>query len=974
MKKRGSLLVLTSLACTMLLASCGGASNIEANTYELSIEKDNGVSTVQILDGETEVSDLTRIEEGTELKVVITLNDGYETTAVTLNDDAISATDGSYLFEMPSEDATLSITTEQVSGLVTVNNDSEKGTYTLKAGEETLTDNRYEIGVDLTLSVTANEGYELASVKVDGTDVELTDGSYTFKASKATYTIDITYNELYKVSLEVLNEPSTGFYGSVKVFAGDLEITSDDYLKSGTDIRVVLTAAENRTFTVNEYMNTLALLYLHVNDDVYMGDDTSVATLSSDNTTLTFALKVENEDLDIKVAYNSSTIFNSTTDGAQFKFADNENISVYAYSENERYDSSYFTPIIVRKPGYKVTSITLTNEDGETEELNDAYSLPMFKNNVSQYFSISSSLSGNITVTFDGELTTERKITYVGLDSVKSASGLVFDESLVAGDTVQMGNIVSADPNKYIKDIKITGVEGVLPTQSSYDLSWSYSFTMPESDVTIEFVLDDAQTLGYTENENIESVVFRSSSSFYNDSNIITSGIPGQTVYAFITVKDGYLLSKVVDQDGLELTISYTYDGTPYVQAIVGDNGLELTFTLGQAYNVTVDPESSEYISTNLRSGEQAAEGSTYEFTFNLLNYSKTVKSVYLTNTNGDRLDVAINVSNEGYYTVYSFTMPANDVIICYELEDAKGYTTNINVTTSAGEDLSTVLKSFMLSNGYSDVQIEEYKEGLTADLYADTDTQIQLELAAGYEATATYTYTDGGVDKTEDVEISYAGGGSVLFKTFVTPAGIKSIDIVISKATPVSATVTHDDSLTDAEFSGLDISYFVNDEEVSTFTNNVYYGDYINLTINSEAENGYVYEFSVKDSNGIDIYGSPYYGYEITGAFTVTISKVKAYSFSVVSTATDSYSIGLETSNGDYLADGDLIYGDGLTGCVYFYYCYTPLDYEIKVGETVVDSGSITTGDYPGVYSGMSKTFTINGNVVVTIKDHVAA
>lgn len=980
MKKRGSILVLTSLACTMLLASCGGTSNPEVSTYELSIEKDNGVSTVQIYEGDTEVSDLTRIEEGTELKAVITLVDGYETTAVTLNDEAITTTDGTYLFEMPSEDSTLSVTTEQTTGLITVNNDSEKGTYTLTVGEESLTDNEFEVGDEVTLSVTANEGYELASVKVDGTEVTLTEGSYTFETTKTAYVIDITYNELYKVSLNVINQPSNGFYSSAKVFVGNEEVTSEDYFESGTEVKVVLTAAnEYNNFVVDEYRNVPAYIYLHVNDDVYYGNDRQVASVSADSSTLTFTLTIESEDLDINVAYNGSKIIDTTATGVNFEFEPNEYIEVYGYSKDDKYDGTYFTPVLKRAPGYKVTGITLTDEEGNERQLSEA-SLPMFKNNVSSSFGIMGNYTtGTVKVKISGEMTTERTITYVGLESVTASSSSSFDTSLIAGDYVSMGGITCNDPTKAIKDIKFEGVETY--ASQGYDGSWSYGFEMPEGNVTITFEFEDLQALTYEENANIESVVFRSSSSTWSEDNIITHGQPGATVYAFIKPKSGYLLKSVTDQDGTELSIQYDYTGLAYVAATVGDNGLKLSFELGISYTVTVDEASKEYISTNLASGETAAEGATYTFQYNVINYAKKVNEVYLTNEEGERLDIEIKEESSYYSTTYSFVMPDCNVIICYDLVDNQKYPTTFNFTSADGEDVSTLITSLMIRNDLSGVSISEYSANLTGDLYEGTNTQVMIGLNVGYEATGTYTYTENGKDVTEELEISSAYNNVINFLPFYTPAGIKSVDIVISKSTPLSATVTHDSTLTDAEFNALDITYYVNDKEVTSFTNNVYSGDTVNIEINSEAEEGYVYQFKVTDADGELYSGSANYGYRVDGAFIFTISKVKAYEFSVVNNLSDYgfVSCSIFLSDGSY-ASGDeyqssLIYGDNLTATIHITYASKPLDYVVTVGGNQVASGSLTESEssYGGI-TGETSEFAVTGNVVITFSDHVSA
>lgn len=186
MRKRRNIWVLGVAACALLATSCG-TEEPTPETYKLTVNSDSGVESVKITADGTEVTDLTRIEEGTELTAVIDLKDDYEISAVTLNGDvvSVSATDGSYVFDMPSKDSTLAVTTSEVApevSTITVANDDTKGTYTLTKGDIAVTDGKVNVGDTVTLTVTPNTGYTVASVTLDGTALTLTDGVYSFTA------------------------------------------------------------------------------------------------------------------------------------------------------------------------------------------------------------------------------------------------------------------------------------------------------------------------------------------------------------------------------------------------------------------------------------------------------------------------------------------------------------------------------------------------------------------------------------------------------------------------------------------------------------------------------------------------------------------------------------------------------------------------------------------------------------------------
>ena len=72
MKKGKNFLLLTGIACALALSSCGSKPS-----FELTINKDEGVNQVTLFDGETVFTDLDNVEEGKELKAVIDLKDDY---------------------------------------------------------------------------------------------------------------------------------------------------------------------------------------------------------------------------------------------------------------------------------------------------------------------------------------------------------------------------------------------------------------------------------------------------------------------------------------------------------------------------------------------------------------------------------------------------------------------------------------------------------------------------------------------------------------------------------------------------------------------------------------------------------------------------------------------------------------------------------------------------------------------------------
>lgn len=976
MRKRRNIWVLGVAACALLATSCGTEEPTPdptptQETYKLTVNSDSGVESVTITAGGTEVTDLTRIEEGTELTAVIDLKDDYEISAVTLNGDAVSATGGSYVFDMPSEDATLAVTTSEVApevSTITVTNDDTKGTYTLTKGDTAVTDGKVNVGDTVKLTVTTNTGYTVASVTLDGTALTLTDGAYSFTPSAATHAVAINYDEVkVNVSLTVYDEPGYDFYEDAQLLSGDTDVTDGAEVRVGSELKVVLTVdGERNTFKESEYVKILRHIYLHVGDTVYHGDDEN-AVVSADFTTLTFTIAVPAADTKIALSYNSYRATEDDETAVTVTMAENENLDFYGYSATDKYVNQRFQVGIKRKPGYVITKATLTYEDGTTEEVTNSYLLPQFTNDYAMWTYGAGALKGNVTISFEGEIKDVYAINYVNGDSVKA--DVTFETSKIVGEMVSVYNIKSSDSAKTISEIKFTGVE-CTASYSSYSDTWSYNFTMPANEVTIEFVFEDLVELTYAPNENLDSVVF-SSNSYYNDSYVIQYAKPGSTVYAFAAPKDGYLLGDAVSNDGTRYQAQRGYGSTVYsyyYAVTVPEDGLTLTISADVAYDVTADPETTGKVITSI-SNEQAIEGATVNFTYRPSSSLYVVNDVYLKNSNGEKLDITVTQTPGSYTTSCSFIMPGEDVTICYDVSEAQTYTAKINVTAPDGEELNSVMKSFSLTNRDSDVNVSAYTQGMTADFIENTSTNLGVELEPGYEASATYTYTVDEVDQTKDIAVANIYNGRVTFVSFMVPANIKSIDVTITKATPVKATVTHDDTLTDEEFAALEFAYTVNGKS-ATDLSQVYKGDSLGVQITSEAESGYVYQFEITDSEGNPIYG--YGSYQIKGDFTITVSKVQAYSCEFVLDGVNPGMtfLNLILSDNTYLdsgSGGGLIYGSGLQGRLTPTYVGSSIDYVVTVGGTEAVSGTFDANSYE-VYS---EWFDITGNVVITITPH---
>ncbi len=118
---------------------------------------------------------------------------------------------------------------EQTGYIVTASYDKAQGSVTLSAPKQ---GKLYAEGEQVTVTVKPADGYEVQSVKVDGTEVSLTGGQYTFGVEKDT-SVDVSFTASVKsYSISTTVTPSEG--GSITLTAPN---DGDKYI-SGTQVTV----------------------------------------------------------------------------------------------------------------------------------------------------------------------------------------------------------------------------------------------------------------------------------------------------------------------------------------------------------------------------------------------------------------------------------------------------------------------------------------------------------------------------------------------------------------------------------------------------------------------------------------------------------------------------------------------------------------------------------------------------------------
>lgn len=148
-------------------------------------------------------------KEGTEIILTATPDAGYEFKSWDVTDSKGKTVDiVDNRFTMPASDVTVSGTFSKID--YTIKTESDRGSIVAKKGDATV--GTAQIGDEITLSATPNEGYEFISwtvVDSEGNSVEVVDNKFTMPASNVTVSATFNSTASYTVSFSVNGNVTT---------------------------------------------------------------------------------------------------------------------------------------------------------------------------------------------------------------------------------------------------------------------------------------------------------------------------------------------------------------------------------------------------------------------------------------------------------------------------------------------------------------------------------------------------------------------------------------------------------------------------------------------------------------------------------------------------------------------------------------------------------------------------------------------
>ncbi len=376
----------------------------------------------------------------------------------------------------------------------------------------------------VTVTATPDEGYEVSKVSVvnaSGNEITVTanyDGTYYyFTMPASTVTVSVEFSKVsYAISLSEIEN-------------GTVSVDSSAYYLDN----VTLTVTADSGYYV---------------DEVTVTDDDNNSITVTDNEDGTYSFTMPASDVTVNVAF-ARIMYSITVSEA-------ENGSVTADVDTAGEGDAVLLTVSPDE-GYVVSSVSVTDDSGNTVEVGSDYSFVM--------------PASNVTVTAEFEVAPEE--TYaISVGSVNNGTVTVNTESATEGETITV--TVTANSGYTVSSVTVTDANGDSVSVSGSD--GTYTFTMPASAVTVNAAftassLDDDSSTEHTHTYVFGNWVWSSDLNaaygvFYCNTCGVVAKIPA-------TVSSSYIYGV------LTKTATFYYNGAWYSDSKIDTSSVSTTTT-----------------------------------------------------------------------------------------------------------------------------------------------------------------------------------------------------------------------------------------------------------------------------------------------------------------------------------------------------------------------------------------------------------
>lgn len=437
------------------------------------------------------------------------------------------------------------------------------------------------------------------------------------------------------------------------------DISEGQELEAGTKATITLTAGETLSGIFNDYH--FQHIHLHVNDKVYVPEVPDNIT-STEKIEIPFT--VPEGALDIVACYSVQQ--QTIPSGYTMTMEPNDKVALYGVSPEVHY--KYFDAWLLAEDAYLVTNVEYKMGDSDWVSVEDSYGCSIKRDSsVPNLFNVSirpdyKNVTGDVVLRVNGEQHYRHNITwknatatYVDMEKstfpIQALNGDQVVAELYVNDSYYLNNACASDGSE------------VSTISRAY-----VSFTMPDNDVTIDLDFLKKVPVSYMHSEHVTEAKFYNAPDPYYGWPV-EIGIPGEEVYLFAKVEEGYKPMTATTDDGKIFDFKYyglNHDDLPYYCPVTitdGASSMSATISCARAWHVT----SQSVIACE--DGEVFAKGENVKFSIQVPT-GKKISSVTARTTSGADVPLTLDLP---YGTL---VMPEEDVTINVVYEDLEVGTT----------------------------------------------------------------------------------------------------------------------------------------------------------------------------------------------------------------------------------------------------------------------------------------------------------
>ena len=827
---------------------------VYSNGYTLSISSSgNGSVSYQ----GTTIRNTTKsfdVDKNSSATITLTPDDGYHVASLKVNGTDVTSKIASnkYTISNITSNTTVSVTFEQTPPTCTLTisasgyGSASYGGVSIRNGSQSFNINS---GNSATVTFYPDDGYRVASVKVNNTDVtsQVSNNRYTISNISSNTTLAVTFEEApvttYRLTISASGNGSAT-YGGVGIRNGSQSFN----INSGNSATVTFTPDDGYRIASVKVNNT----------DVTSQVSNNRYTISSITSNTTLAVTFEEMPeiyftLSISASGNGSVLFRSSTIKEEEK--------VFPVLEG-----TTTTITFLPDEGYELVRLTINGTDQTSNVSNNSYTIKNIGTNieVEATFEAIAPTTYTLSITASGG----GSATYNGTSARNQTRTFTVDEGTSA-------TISFAPDNGYrIVSLKVNNTD---VTSGVVNNQYTISNITANTDVVVAY-----DHIKYT--LSIQSGFGGSAS--YNGTTISNttksfSVSSGSSATISITPNSGYRLSKMT-VNGSDVT-SKVSNNQYIVSNITANTTVVIAFeVIPTTYTLSITASgngSAIYSGTAVRNGSKSftiEEGKSAAITFASDNGYR-LASVKVNNT-----DVTSKVSNN-QYTVSNVTANTT-IVVTFEQIPIPTYTLTVSASGNGsasygGETIRSGSKSFTINegtnatitftpdNGYRIASMKVNNADVTSNVsnnrYIVSNITANTTVEVVFEAIPPTTYT---------LSITASGNGSVNFNGSTVRNGSKSF--TIEEGTNAMVSITPDNGYRIA-------SVKVNNTDVtSNISNNQY--TISNITANTSvvatfekvpqpfSQDGINYEIESEKDHTLNVGSGEYSGHVVIPA-TVT-------------------------------------------------------------------------------------------------------